>query len=217
MTTAESVWLLSGNSLIGEIFRIGIDVGGEGDFCLFFCISFISLYFHPEGFFRYSGKERETGISIHDWGVWFHIWQDAMEWNPKRDWWHSFNLNIPDFLFGRMDYSEHTLSEEDGEVPMPEKSYPCTVKIFESIWKRKRFPFWPFTRKIIRSNVDIKKGSVPFPGKGENSWDCGMNGTSASTAPHTTYEAAIGGFVSSVLRNRRKYGGKNWKVEEEKI
>jgi hypothetical protein len=54
---------------------------------------------------------------------------------------------------------------------------------------------------------------VPFPGKGENSWDCGEDATHGYYGPAASIEDAVGNLVTSTLKRRRKYGGRDWKPE----
>jgi hypothetical protein len=63
-----------------------------------------------------------------------------------------------------------------------------------------------------RANLDIERG-VPTPGKGENSWDCGQDATYGLTCPASTVEEALASLRASVMRDRERYGGKDWKPE----
>lgn len=62
--------------------------------------------------------------------------------------------------------------------------------------------------------VDPPVHVVPFPGKGENSWDCGEDAIMGAGADEPTPEAAVASVVKSALRNRRRYGGEGWKPEK---
>ncbi|HXI16285.1 MAG TPA: hypothetical protein VNM48_07925, partial [Chloroflexota bacterium] len=84
--------------------------------------------------------------------------------------------------------------------------------IFESTWGRRRWPHWPLTRRMVRADVQVPEG-VPHPGKGENAWDCGEDATYALTCAEQTPEAAVGRLVESVLRDRRRYGGDQWRPQ----
>lgn len=155
--------------------------------------------------------KRCTGVAVHDGSIWFDVWSKWGEWSAKDPWWMQFNINPVDVIFGKPAYSERTIKEGiPVEVPMPEKSYPGTVKIFESIWKRPRSPF---STRIVRTTIEVPEG-VPFPGKGENSWDCGEDSYSASTSQETTAYGAVAGLVRDVLSRRERDGGKNWRPKE---
>jgi len=157
--------------------------------------------------------ERETGISIHDWKVWFEFWQPTMEWKSRTPWYRNFAFGPIDFLLGDHKYSEKPLYEEDVEIPMPEKTYSGTVKIYESSWKR---PRWPWTKRIVRSTISVEKG-IPHPGKGENSWDCGEDATYGLTSCAKTPQEAIVAMIESVMRDRKRYGHVGWKPQESKV
>ena len=95
------------------------------------------------------------------------------------------------------------------EIPMPEGVYLATWTDEEHIT---RYTRWPGTwldavrgpRRHRWVNVDIP-GCIPVEGKGENSWDCGMDGVCGTSG--ATLEDAIGNAVRSALRDRKRYGG----------
>lgn len=154
--------------------------------------------------------EREFEISFHDWSLRLALWGRSGEWNSKDPWWiRGVRMNVLDLLLGKWEYSERDLDLQPAIIPMPEDSYECTVRLFESTWKR---PRW-FARRLVRATVDIPTG-IPFPGKGENSWDCGEGRRFRITCPVSTIEGAIAQVVEDVLRSRRQYGGSvNWRPE----
>jgi hypothetical protein len=92
-----------------------------------------------------------------------------MGWSSDIPKWRHGNFNPVDFLFGRQKYSEDVLETVPVSLAMPEKTYTGTVKLLRSKWKRPR-AWW--TQTILYAHIDVP-GGVPFPGKGENSWDCG--------------------------------------------
>ncbi len=146
--------------------------------------------------------ERETGIKIFDWAIWFDFWQKTMESSSGTPWYRSFAFHPIDFLLGRYKYSEKPLYEEDVEVPMPEKVYKGHVKIYESSWKR---PNWPFTKRMIRSTIEVP-GGLPHAGKGESDYDCGDDAIHAQHGPAKTPKEAVESIIKSVMRNRKNYG-----------
>jgi hypothetical protein len=149
-------------------------------------------------------------VTIHNWTIWMKAWTNDSETNFKDPWWkrREFSFCIPDFFLGRDTHSRRDLhTDVKVMVPMPEKSYPAKVTIFESTWKR---PRWPFRKRMVRSEVDMIE-PIPFPGKGENSWDCGEDATYSLTCPETTVEDAVASLVRGTLKRRRKYGGEDWR------
>lgn len=94
-------------------------------------------------------------------------------------WWTNMNNEprsryfywvLADFFMGRNKYSDKVLQEGGIDIDMPEGVYNATFKRFISYWKRPRLPF---TKKIERITIDIPVG-IPHQGKGENSYDMGM-------------------------------------------
>lgn len=153
------------------------------------------------------GNGRTFGMRIFDGTIWFDCYHDPMEWRSSDPKWQHFNVVPMDVLFGRPKYSERDLDHQRVEVPMPEAAYPATVKMFESTWKRPRLPW---AKKIIRAEITPDK-PIPFPGKGENSWDCGGDATHSMTcAADSPFKAAMA-LSESVMRDRVRHGGQNWR------
>lgn len=153
-------------------------------------------------------ESREISIRIFDWAIWWDIWRDPMGgWSRDVPRWRDGSWHPLDTFFGRHKYARRELSTTQAQVAMPEGAYPCTVKLTEDSWKR---PLLPWRRRLLRAHVEMQK-SVPHPGKGENSWDCGEDATSAMTCCAATVEEAIARMTESVLNSRRRHGGSvNW-------
>jgi len=144
---------------------------------------------------------REIELEIRDWSLWWNFWTSDSCWSSRTPKWRNGCFHFIDFLLGKEKHSKRKLSGIDTFVPMPEKAYPCTVEMFEATWKR---PRW-FPKRLIRADIDIPEG-VPFPGKGENSWDCGEDAIFSMSCVARTVPEAIGKIVSSCLSDRQKYG-----------
>ena len=112
--------------------------------------------------------------------------------------WSRFLLDV---FLGRAKYSAVELEKVETSIPMPERSYPCTVTMQRAEWRR---PRWPFVRRVLRAEVEIP-GGVPHPGKGTESYNCGDDGLYGLTAPAQSVEDAIGMCVANVLDKRRRY------------
>ncbi len=147
-------------------------------------------------------EDRETSLRVHDWTLWWTVWRDNSSWSSSTPRWREGNFCLPDFLLGRPAYSERVLKRAETVIPMAEASYPATVELRDDTWKR---PRW-FSKRLLRATVNIPKG-VPFPGKGENSYDCGQDATFGLSCCASTVEGAVAAVVESVLRSRRRYGG----------
>lgn len=153
----------------------------------------------------------EIAVRWHSGGLWWGFWHTIHEWKSTTPKWRAGHFNPVDWLLGRDVYSSEDIQTVKATVPMPEGTYPATIRLFRSTWKR---PRWPFTRELLRAEVEVE-GGIPFPGKGENSWDCGEDATYSITTHARTVEAAIAAMVEAVLRNRRRYGGSvDWRPSE---
>jgi hypothetical protein len=197
-------------------FHMGFgSIYGEEDFKLSIAIPGVSFYLTFENVFprkwRLKKGDKEIDVSIHDGAIWWSFWCDPWSWSPKIPKWRSGCWYPLDTFLGKVKYSAREFDCKNIEIPMPEKSYPATVKFEECTWKR---PRW-FPTRIIRATVDIPEG-VPVPGKGENSWDCGEDAIYSSTFPAGTIAEAVGKVVQSAMRDRIKYGGLNWRPSEVK-
>lgn len=151
----------------------------------------------------------ELGIKIHNGCIWFAIFSNPIESNSTDPWYRKQHcFNPVDFLLGRQRCSEEIIGTEEVEIPMPERTYNGVAKLEVRTWKRPRWP-WPIVRRSVWIDVE---GGIPFPGKGENSWDCGMDGIFGTGHEGHNVEEAIGHYVGAVLKNRRRYGGKGWNL-----
>jgi len=151
--------------------------------------------------------EREIGIRIFNKSIWFSGWANPNEWNADDPWWWSFNINIPDLLFGQeKQVSQYMVDNQVRELVMPESTYQANCAVWESTYKR---PRW-CRRKSISVTVDFLV-PVPVPGKGENSWDCEDDAIYAvSLGNIDSIEAGLARFRENVMRDRERYGGKDW-------
>lgn len=196
-------------------FGLEIDVEGSGsDHNLLFSIRpyIFSLYFGFSGrrlgrlcnrLLKGSYEGRTVGIRVFDWAIWWECWAPNMSWSSGEPWWMRWTWHPLDTIFGRHQHSERLVSRQKAWVPMPEKAYRCVVEMKDETWKRPRLP-WP-SRQLRRAHIECEEG-VPFPGKGENSWDCGDDASYSLTTPARTVEEGIAKYVESVLGNRRNRG-----------
>jgi hypothetical protein len=145
---------------------------------------------------------KNTEISIHDGSIWWRLFVRSGYWNKNIPRWRHGNFNVIDFILGENKYTNRVLKEEKIDIPMPEGNYPATIKMEMATWKR---PRW-FAKRLKRADIEMEK-PIPFPGKGENSWDCGDDACYGMTTPARSIGEAIGKMVEHVLDNRLKRGG----------
>lgn len=175
----------------------------EEDTRFIFAIPPIFLSVHLELNWFYWNKDKEISLKIHHGAIWWCLWKDDNEWSNKTPRWRQGSFDLFDLLLGDYKYLEKIIDTIDNVIiPLPEGNYRAKIKFFESSWKRKR---WPLIKKINRVTIDIP-GGIPIEGKGENSWDCGIDHIFSFTTTGETKEEAISKIIKNVLDTRRKYG-----------
>lgn len=200
----------------GWNFRIGTTVNQhDSDMVFHFALPGIWLHCSFEGVFPRRWKShdlgRSCGVAIHGGALWIDLWTDNNGWSRDMPWYAKCkNFDPADFFLGRRKYEERTLDGRNALISMPEADYPVTIRLFEGIWKR---PRWPWPLRIIRAEVKIE-GGVPIPGKGESEWDCGEDAIFSSTFACGTFSEAVAQFTQGILSTRGKYGGLNWRPSE---
>lgn len=142
--------------------------------------------------------------------VWFEFNIEDRDglWHHGQPWWRSWSFGKRQVM-GR--FNCDLAVEETGEcrIPLPEGVYPATWERKVRTWRYRR-PLGSWRDRIVglRTRVDYSidiPGGIPIEGKGENSWDCGMDGLFGTGG--RSLEEAIGHCVEHVLRGRARYGG----------
>lgn len=105
-----------------------------------------------------------------------------------------------------------TVDGESGmtNVPLPEGNYPASwvERVVTNTYVGWRFGrlrdamFGPRTHRYV--DLSIENG-IPIEGKGENSWDCGMDGLFGCGG--SSVADAVGSATAHVLKYRDRYGG----------
>lgn len=154
---------------------------------------------------------RNIGFNIDSHSLNIYLWNDPMESRAADPRWWNFHMNFSDFFLGKSKCSTEILEEREVLIPMPEKAYEGTAKLTLSTWTR---PRW-FAKQMKRVEIDCPEG-LPHEGKGENSWDCGINRTtSMTTGECNSIPKGVGLLVGSVLDDRIRYGGwRDWKWDK---
>lgn len=151
------------------------------------------------------GHDRQIGGYFHDWGFWYHIWVGTMaSWSrdyPWCRWWRQGHIDFRNLLGKPRHTCEVLRANIPVAIPMPEGVYHGVAKVECRRWKR---PLW-FTMTRVSTWIEVPKG-IPFQGKGENSWDCGDDGLVGCGVDGNDVDKAIGHYIASVLRSRRRYG-----------
>lgn len=149
-------------------------------------------------------QHREWSIRIHNRAIWWRFGQNPHEWHSKTPKWLDGSWHPERTFLGKWVFTEKLLEQRRVLIPLPEGTYPATVKMTDEV---RGYARSPFKHRQIGATVEFDDGwAVPFSGKGENSYDCGEDGMFSSSMPARTVEEAIGKVVGSILRTRRSRG-----------
>lgn len=120
--------------------------------------------------------------------------------------WHlTFSPCLRDRLLGRVKCETTRGEAVPVVVPMPEGNYPGRAYREHRVWQRARWPFSRRERTEWWVDMDV---APPTPGKGENSYDCDDDGIYGTGGP--TQAEAVANVTKAALRQREKYGSKDW-------
>jgi hypothetical protein len=175
------------------------------------CPNRLTIYRGANSYWPTNG--RTIGIKFYEEYLWIDLWNDPSESHRVDPWWWHISINLRDLFFGRAKYQDNPLETCDVIVPMPEGGYRGKAVLSESTWSR---PRW-FTKRVIRVNIEMTE-PIPFPGKGENGYDCGQDACHSICTPAETILEGVLSLTESVMRNRQRYGGSAfaWRPEVEK-
>jgi hypothetical protein len=159
----------------------------------------------------YTFSGRDFSVAFHDHAVFWSVGADDMGWSSGTPRWrHGAWHPLGHFM---RQGEPQVVEQREVVVPMPERSYRGLAKLERSSWGFGKLPR-AFDRVDYLVHIEMLPGEqVPFPGKGENSYDCGEDATLGMSCPGPTIEDGVGRLVASVLRSRERHGGANWKPE----
>lgn len=147
---------------------------------------------------------------IH-WNLWTY------EDNGEDYGWREGTIFLQNIIFGDLQ-SEFVKDSEPSpiSISMPEGVYPAFYQYESVVHNRKRWlKSISFPRTEITFDSSKFEGNVgiPYPGKGENSWDCGDDATFSFGCPNHSYTIAIHNLTEYVMKKRRN--NKNWRPSED--
>jgi len=146
------------------------------------------------------------GISIFSWALWIDPWVPMHSWQRNYPWYaKTKTIHFKDLILGKMKCNHETIgSPVKVNIPLPEGIYPGTCTFEKYTWKRSRLPWNSYYKESTKFDADK---SIPYPGKGENSWDCGISGLCSTSSISHDIPKCIGHVVTTILESRQKYGG----------
>lgn len=159
---------------------------------------------------RYGQSEREFGLRAVRGTLYLLVGHDAMGtyYGTGKRWWQRWFNDIRrnqqvtlfrgDWVLGM---PRHSLEVLESGIPVtvnvgqwPGDSYTGTATHTRRTWKRR------FSTKVSDGyEIEMQQG-IPFPGKGENSWDCGDDAYFGFGGP--TIESATERIIADVKRRR---------------
>lgn len=146
----------------------------------------------------------EVGFRIHSGALWWDFFSDEMGWHSTDPEWRHGNFDLADFLLGGINYSSQQLVvHENVPIQLPEGTYYAKATRRHCEWRRPRWPVWPFISVRDDWYFDIEHG-IPYSGKGENSWDCGEDGTFGVGSSLVNLDEAAAEVAAGVLKMRRR-------------
>lgn len=200
---------------LGELPRLGLsfNLGGYNDDDeIQFCIAlFYQFYFTYSAKWvrQFSNKEEDhreielmlwwgemgTHLNVSLWG------NDGGFGNGKK--FRRWVIDLDRIIFGRPVHSEEVLATGTTNISMPEGHYEANYTISKRAW---RYPRW-FTQHRETISFDIPSG-IPIEGKGENSWDCGMDARMGSSVEWKgDLHDASQEIALDILKTRQRRGG----------
>ena len=196
---------------------LSLNTGGDGDDAV--TVGFrgwpiiLWLSVSPPFKYRKNWKHRETELMFDGDVVQLSLGADPWCWPTPYGW--TGRWSVRDFLLGAHVYREDSNPRVFDTLPivMPERTYFWKGTIQQDSWKR---PRW-FRKTISRAHLDCQDGEqIPFPGKGENAWDCGEDASFGMTCPAETSTEACRAVHDSVMESRTRHGsGESWRPEKE--
>jgi len=145
---------------------------------------------------------RSIGVAFFDGTLWFDLWADMMDYESTDPWWWKFDINLADLFLGKAKYYKNIIKKGGAEIDMPEGIYPANFEIARQTWKR---PRW--FKKVVESVwFDLPVG-IPAYGKGESSWNCGIQATTGIGFPwRGNIHQATKGVAMRLLQDRQMCG-----------
>jgi hypothetical protein len=144
---------------------------------------------------------RAVSLDVFDSAIWWKVWANDNGWSSDTPRWRDGCWHVLDTLLGKSAHRVVDSTTYKVVIPMPEGVYPGTIEMKTEEWKRPRWYAHTFTR----AHYTLEKG-IPFPGKGENSWDCDDDGLGGGCIPAKSLPEAIAGIVRTCLEYRQKRG-----------
>lgn len=174
-----------------------------------------------------NGREFEL-IDGRRYGFYFYHWAFVWHWHAKQNessskdpWWMRQYIHLDDLILGKTYVvTDELMSTEDVWFRLGDKEFKInSIKWTRYTRFRSRIPFALWKSAHISVKIDINDPPMRS-GKGENSWDCGDDGSYGLSTRwegsqihwknmKELQEQATWLYVESVLKDSKRYGGSN--------
>lgn len=223
LSTNSGFQLIKYEFCSGKDLRLQFKIKDRPKASLSLGIGFMTMYL-TFPFFKFKMKNYKeqliTGFYVFDWSFVWEFMKNPFESSSDDPWYRSFYFDIPDFIFGKKEVLDHGVNHVSNVYF---KIGAKEFKLDSVEWKRKR-SFRRYIPYVLYHpswySVEIKCENPPQrSGKGENSWDCGDNGTHGVYAPwdnkpeptwknqRQCAELACKLYADGVLKDASRYGG----------
>lgn len=180
----------------------------------------IATWENPQREF-YLTEGREYGFYFFEWAFVWHFHAKVMESSSSDPWWMHAYICLDELIFGKWELICDEMSRAENEFfKIGNKEF----KMDSIQWMRNRrfrqFIPYSFYHQIWYSvKMEIKDPPL-HSGKGENSWDCGDDGSYGLSCPWegeipgwrnlgVNTKNAVALYVDSVNKTTKRYGGSN--------
>jgi len=156
---------------------------------------------------------RKTSIRFFSYSMWWNIWRDDNSWSSSVPKWRSGNFEPGRWIRGKEKYKSSVIDTFYAHIKMPEGIYQSTVEETISVrsyqrWFSKKWKRFEFKFGYNDENGEWISTPVLHWGKGESSYNCGMDGTWSMTlgADITDRSMAVARILTICFETRKKYG-----------
>lgn len=165
----------------GPAFRLMLTNGDEDrELSLSLGLLFFTVWLRLPGWsLPLLARGRQYGFYIHEWEVWAFFGSKIWESSSRDPWYYQIVIRPIDLLFGRTIYFKDEILSSWGPRRFAFRGREFQmddIKISRQFWFKTRIPFGLYRRELIQMEVKIDKPPMRA-GKGENSWDCGDDGS----------------------------------------
>lgn len=167
----------------------------------------------------YLTEGRDYGFYFHDWAFVWSFHAKVMESCSSDPWWMRAYIHLDELVFGKWERLEDKLvSTENVFFKIGDKEFKMdSIHWYRNRRFRRFIPYSLYHSTYYKVEMKIDKPPMRA-GKGENSWDCGDDGTYGMTGlwqheipsylnREDCTKKAIQIYIENVMADAKRYGG----------